>query len=172
MDFILQRRSVRQFEKAEMTKEDVEKILLAGQSAPSGCGKYPMEYIVLQKQEDLDWVAQNHPYSRFTDKAALCVIVCIVPSKAADFGSQMTFATIDAGAACENMILAARVLGYESTWTAIYPNKQIEEPFVKHFKIPEGCIPIAGISFGHKSPECHIAPVDKHKPEQIHYNTW
>ena len=30
MDFILQRRSVRQFEKTEMTKEDVEKILLAG----------------------------------------------------------------------------------------------------------------------------------------------
>lgn len=71
LDNIYNRKSVRQYTDKKITKEDLDKIIKAGISAPSGLNLQPWHFIVIQDKQTLIDMASIHEYSgMFKDATA------------------------------------------------------------------------------------------------------
>ncbi|CAL6096360.1 Nitroreductase [Hexamita inflata] len=170
MESIFDRRSTRQFTLHTATNEEIHTLLQAGMSAPSAMGKYPVSFIVLNEREQLKRVPQIHPYAAFTPEAAVAIIVCYEPGKAYPDHNPMIWAVQDASAATMNIITAAEMIGYGSTWTGIAPNQTIRTAFEKEFNIPEGVVPMAMVVVGKKAQNGQKA--EKFDQKKVHYGKW
>ena len=51
IDFILNRRSIRKYEKKQLPDNILDQILKTGQNAPSAANKQPIHFIILKDQE-------------------------------------------------------------------------------------------------------------------------
>lgn len=109
MDFfevIKKRRSVRSFEKVEIKKEDILKILEAGRLAPSGRNAQVWEFIVI---DDENIIKELGKIQSFISESSVIIGVIMDPEKS-------NFWVEDASAAIENMLLTITYLGYASCW--------------------------------------------------------
>eukprot|EP00703_Trepomonas_sp_PC1_P000768 JAP95838.1 Nitroreductase [Trepomonas sp. PC1] len=171
MEYILNRSSVRSFTKAEMSQEDVDKIVKAAMHAPSAVNLYPVHFIVLKSEEALKLYKENHPYAQFAASASMILITCIEPDKSFDkAGDKLLWAAQDGAAATMNAITAGEILGWNSVWTGIYPNLPLCEKIQKEFGIPEKILPLSGIVFGKAAGE--VKHAEKYKADKVHTNKW
>jgi nitroreductase len=100
------RASVRAFNPAPVSQEDLLKIVDAGRRAPSGGNRQPLQYVLVQKPEILK--ALETVQACFgTAGAAVGIIADPAVSR---------WWLEDAAAAAENMLLAIHALGYASVW--------------------------------------------------------
>lgn len=110
---IQERRSIRKFSEAPVTRDEVLAILEAGRWAPSGKNNQPWRYLVVQaddprKQGLEDCTSYRHLIS------GCQVCICVFLEKA-----RMYHAMKDAqgaGACIQNMLLAAHTLGLGAVW--------------------------------------------------------
>lgn len=113
LEVIENRRSYRGRYKPEaVPRDDLEKILKAGLSAPSGCNKQTVSLISVDDPGLLSRLkAVIDPPVAATAPAAVCVL-----TKRVNAYRNRCFAVQDYSAAIENMLLAAEALGYRSCW--------------------------------------------------------
>ncbi len=121
LETIRSRRSIRKYkEGAVVPKEDLKQILEAAMMAPSACNTRPWEFVVLQDREKLNELMKVHPYVAMLRTASLAVIVCAKPE--VQEGICPGYFPQDCGAATQNLLLAAKELGYGTCWCGVYPN--------------------------------------------------
>lgn len=166
MDTIFKRRSIRQYTDENITSEQLELLLRAGMAAPSAHNKQPWEFIVVNERENLNYLADNHPYAKMLKKAPLCIIVCGNKEKQPLEG----FYVQDCSAAIQNILLQAQDMGLGSVWIGLHPYEELMNVIRNKFNVPENVVPIAMISIGHPAEEKR--EITRYKEEMIHMNRY
>ena len=110
LEAIALRASVRSFARCVISDRELLRIVDAGRRAPSGYNRQPWEFIAIKDRALLRELAK---IQGCIGEAAAAVAVVL------DEGST-PYAREDAGAAIENMLLAAVALGYASLWVEGY----------------------------------------------------
>ena len=134
---LFNRRSIRNFTGKPIPKEDLEKIVDAGRLAPSATNRQMWDFVVITKKETLDHILHHFYASRKYETPesgkfdGASAIITVVMEKENEYWRE------DGSAATQNMLLAARALGYGSCWIEgqVRPH---EEHFKELLSIPEG----------------------------------
>lgn len=143
-----ERRSIRHFNKKELTKETIEKILQAGVLAPSARNRQPWEFIVIkddqnQKEDIANYLLESTDASTtltceaIKDCQALILVFANIENDLMDIQS--------VGACIENMVLKGTDLGVGSLWIGfiVHIEKYLQEMFHTDKKL------IAAVALGY-----------------------
>lgn len=146
IDIIAKRRSVRKYEPNPVPKDVLQKIIEAGNSAPSGCNAQEWRFVVVEDgkfRKKLTELALPQ-YKKWMEKAPEELrtmreeidavsddpVYYSAPAIVFVIGRGMTGA-LDCPMVCENMMLAARSLGIGSCWVffgqLVLGDKEIRE---------------------------------------------
>ena len=161
---ILERRSVRKFEDKAVERELIEKLLEAADAAPSACNKRPLEFYAVTNEEKLAEISKAGLFSRM--KAPLVILVVgnlgkALPSPLSDYWLH------DAGAACENILLQAVMLGLGACWCGVHPQKRVMAKVSQALGLTEKQIPFAIIKLGY--PEESHEPHSGYSEKRVHF---
>lgn len=96
----------------KIPRADLEKIVLAGIQAPSGCNAQTTSFVIVDDPSLMAKIADLVP--RPVVSGAKAVIVCLMETR--PVFKCMTFGIEDCAAATENMLLAITALGYATVW--------------------------------------------------------
>lgn len=169
LEAIQTRRSVRKFEKREISDDIVVKLLSAAMSAPSAANQQPWEFIVIKDRDMLDAIPAFSPFAKMAAHAPLGILICgdtrnlVAPR----------FWVQDCSAATQNLLIAAYALGLGAVWTGVYPMDPTDgrvTGFVKHCQLPEGVVPLAFVVLGY--PAETPPKQNRFNPYRIHTNVW
>lgn len=160
---IFTRRSVRNYEPGQLTKEQINNLLKAAMAAPSAGNSQPWHFVVVDDHNKLKQISSFHPYAKMASQAALAILVCAEPAleKFPGYWPQ------DCAAAVQNILLAAHAQGLGAVWVGIHPGND-SAPFKELFELPQGIEPMALVVIGSSSS----APEDpkRYLPERVHLN--
>ena len=160
-DAVLKRRSIRRYTGEQIREEDLLKILEAGLNAPSASNFQPWYFMALRSpekmQELLDIMSgvardhepliterfRKHPevarevqgFLQTLGGAQTCILVFRDKEEYPDFGDIITQSL---GAAIENMLLTATVLGLGSCWVAAPSETGADVEIKQHFAPDKG----------------------------------
>ncbi|HOT97654.1 MAG TPA: nitroreductase family protein [bacterium] len=168
LEMLFNRKSVRHFTGAAVSREALETLLRAGMAAPSAVNKQPWAFIAVTRRDILDRLAEGLPYAKMLDKAGAAIVVCGLEEKAN--AGMREYVIIDCSAATENILLAAEALGLGAVWTAAYPRPEREAWVRTVLGLPENVVPLCVIPVGHPTGEDR--PKDKFNPANIHWERW
>jgi len=166
VSIIYLRRSVRKYQNKDVGDEIVTELLRAAMHAPSAGNAQPWHFIVIRSEEKKQRIAEVHPYARMVLQAPVAILVCADPGLEIYKG----FWVQDCSAATMNILLRAVELGLGAVWCGVYPNEERVEAFRKIFGLPEHVVPFSIVPVGY--PAETPKPVDRFKPERIHYEAW
>jgi nitroreductase len=127
---ILKRRSIRKFKQNEIDSGVLEKLVNAARLAPQGANMQPLKYLVVSDRELADkvfehtkWAALVHPKRTPGEKERpVAYICCLCDTQIKESGWD-----VDAGAAIQNLILAATAEGIGSCWLGAINRKEIKQ---------------------------------------------
>lgn len=164
------RSSVRFFTEAEVTDDDIKKLIDAARLAPSAGNIQPWEFIVVRNREIRRRLAVAALHQRFIEEAPVAIVVCADQARSSmGYGSRGAnlYCIQDTAAATENMLLAARALGLGTCWVGAFHEDEVKSTL----RLPEGIRPVAIIPVGY--PAERPRPRHRRPIEQIvHYETF
>jgi nitroreductase len=163
------RRSVRRFEKREISDEIVERLLSAAMCAPSARNQQPWEFVVIKDRGMLDAIPAFSPYASMAARAPLGILVCGDTRNLPSPG----FWVQDCSAATQNLLISAHALGLGAVWTGVYPMDLSDgrvTGFVKHCHLPDGVVPLAFVVLGY--PAETPPKQNRFNEARIHANVW
>lgn len=167
LDNIATRTSIRNYEARKVEKEKIEKMLRAAMAAPTAMNKQPWHFVVVDKRDVLDALAEVNPYAKMLKKAPLAIVVCGDTDKMIEGGGR-DFWIQDASAATENLLLAAHAMGLGAVWTGAYPSEERCNGISGALSLSDNLIPLNVIVIGY--PAENPQPKEKFKEENISYN--
>ena len=146
------RYSVRKFKDAPVPREILDKILRAGQLAPTACNFQPQKILAVCSAEGLDKLKKC---TECHFNAPLALIVCN------DFSRSWTrpfdgksSGDVDASIVTTHMMLEAAELGVGSTWVMFFKPDAVKTEFA----LPEGVEPVAILPMGYPADDAVPAP--------------
>jgi len=152
LEVIKARRSVRKYTSQQVSDEQLNAILEAGLYAPTGRGTQDIAIVAIQDPEDIKTVSrlnieaigltEGNPYK---DSPTIVLIFAVDP-----YTQEM--AVLDGGAACENMLIAAKSLGLDTCWVhRTFPAFESEagRKLLKKWGLPEHARGVASFSLGY-----------------------
>lgn len=166
LDWIYTRRSIRKYTGKVIPESTIEEIIKAAMYAPSAVNKQPWHFIVVSERNILDRIREIHPYASFLATASHAILVCGDTELQHDEG----YYVVDCGAATQNLLLAAHMLGIGSCWIGVHPREERKKRFAELFGLPDHVQPYALVSLGYPQEEKKIP--ERFRPDRIHYNTW
>ena len=157
MDFLKlaeDRFSVREFSDKKVEKDVIEKILKAGQVAPTACNRQPQRIFVIESEEAL---TKFRKCTVCHFNAPLAMLVCFDKDECwkREYDGKSS-GDIDASIVCTHMMLEAAELGVGSTWVMHY----IPEAVKTEFELPENLESTAILVMGY--PKEGTAPSPLH----------
>lgn len=167
LDNIATSTSIRNYEARKVEKEKIEKMLRAAMAAPTAMNKQPWHFVVVDKRDVLDALAEVNPYAKMLKKAPLAIVVCGDTDKMIEGGGR-DFWIQDASAATENLLLAAHAMGLGAVWTGAYPSEERCKGISVALSLSDNLIPLNMIVIGY--PAENPQPKEKFKEENISYN--
>jgi len=141
-DAIKNRRSIRKFSDRKIEKEILEKIISAGQHAPSHCNTQGWKFVVVDDEKIKNKIFENG--GSFVIKDAPYGILTTYNSALSDNIEYSDYIQSSA-AAIENMLLTIHDLGLGGCWVCHLPRKKTLN---KILNIKSPYTPIAYIAFG------------------------
>jgi nitroreductase len=168
LKIMYQRKSVRNFTGAPVSKEELLELVKAGMAAPSAVNCQPWEFIIVTERTTLNKLGDALPYAKMLYKAGAAIIVCGIPELAHHKFPE--YAVIDATLASENILLAAEAMELGALWTAAYPYPDRMESVHKILHIPENIIPLNVIPIGHPTGE--DVQKQKFNEKKIRWEQW
>jgi nitroreductase len=117
---ILSRRSVRKYRAEPVAAEDLEWILEAGRQAPSAGNRQPWHFVVVTDPDRRQAVAAACNGQAFMADAGAIICACGLPAV-----SERWY-RVDPAIALENMVLAARALGYGTCWIGAFDEEAVK----------------------------------------------
>lgn len=161
---IYNRKSVRRFIKDRpVSNEDVQALIKAGMSAPSGKDTRPWEFVIINDRSILDKMAEELPTAKMLSQAPMAIVVCGDTIRS-------SYWYLDCSAATENILLAAEAMELGGVWTAAYPYRDRMATVIKHTNMPAQVLPLAVIPIGY--PMGNHSVKDKYDEKKIHMNKW
>lgn len=167
-DVVLNRRSVRTYNKCDIPDEAIKSMLNCAMSAPSAKNMQPWEFIVIRDRCTMAELAKALPYAKMAAEATVCIVVCAVPARANE--SRIEYAIIDASIASEHIVLSATALGLGSVWTALYPQLDRMTETKKILGIPAEIIPLSLIPIG--EPRFLQKTERRIHNDYVHFERW
>lgn len=110
MDLLLKRRSIRKYTEEKIPEKDLNLILSAGLSSPSGRNRKPWELIVVQNRETLEKLSHCRTGAAQMLAGAGCAILVFADREKTDVWTE------DCSIVMSNMHLMASSLGLGSCW--------------------------------------------------------
>lgn len=163
---IHERVSMRKFEKHAMKQEDIHAILEAGFEAPSAMNRRPYELIVNTDNAFWHDFSKTKPTCEIIASASLSIVVIGDSNK----NPTDEFLIEDCSCVAENMLLAAKDIGYDSLWAGVKWHSDFFDELIRHFHLPQGYFPIAVLCFGKGAEK--KAPVDRYDVSKVHQGTF
>ena len=154
-ELIRERYSVRKFDSRPVEKEKLDKILEAGQLAPTGCNYQPQRILVIQG-EDLQKMAACTPM-RFGQTAVLAV--CWDTTESWKDRTGKDIGVVDGTIVLTQMMYAAQEQGIGSLIVGMYKEALLRETF----RIPEHYGIVALLLLGYPAEDCLPHP-------QLHFD--
>ncbi len=152
MRLIADRYSVRKFDGRALEPEVIEKILRAGQLAPTACNRQPQRIAVINSPEGLE---KLHRCTECHFNAPAALLVCHDREACWKRGCDgKPSGDIDAAIVTTHMMLAASALGVGTTWVMHF----IPEAVRQEFAVPERLEPTALLVMGYPAPDAAPYP--------------
>lgn len=168
LEVLLKRRSIRRFKKKQVQREIVDKLVKAGQRAPTQSGIQSYSFILITDLEIRERILKTIEPQECMKQAPIWIIICIDFARPlelfkmlgveAEFGEVTKLFTgiIDACLAAENIVIAAESLGLGSVfigriWLAL---KSIAEII----NLPKDVLPILLLCIGYPDESPPLRP--------------
>lgn len=119
---IKKRRSIRSFQDKPVEKYKLNKILEAGQWAPSGLNNQPWRFVVIKNRLVKNKISQFTEYSYIIKRASSLILVFL--DKRESYSLIKDAQAV--GACIQNMLLCALDLGISSCWMGEILNQKAE----------------------------------------------
>lgn len=150
-DLIKSRRAVRCFMASELDEKTIEKILEAGQYAPSPQNSQPWHFTLIRSKETLKHLASAAQHASFLSKAPLLIIVTVnKETPIDDWLIQHNQHVYSGAAAMQNMWLAAWSLDIGCCWVTL--DETITRKLIS---IPDNQVLIGALALGHMEENTH-----------------
>jgi len=166
-EILFSRRSIRKYVKgATLPKELIEDLIHAAMCAPSARNKQPWHFIAVSKRENLDQLANHHPYGKMLHEACLAVLVC------GDLEMEETESYLiqNCAAATQNLLLAAHAAGLGAVWLGVHSREDRMQMMRDFFKLPPHIVPISLISIGYPN---EVKPRNNNfNPNRLRFEQW
>jgi nitroreductase len=152
------RRSVRQWRADPIPAELVSQVVTAATWAPCSCNRQSWKVLVLQKQEDKDFMKQFYPSAHNHFWASAPAVLVILMSSSAYNKADAHYAYLDAGAFIQNLLLATHSCGLGACWIGFMAwdalgNKRVSaserEAFHARFACPSDLVPVSLVPIGY-----------------------
>jgi nitroreductase len=111
---ILERRSIRTYKQEPIPQEHLQQILEAGRQAPSAANRQPWHFVVVGDPEQKRRVAEACNNQMWMASAAYILVAIGLPEVSTKWYK------VDVAIALENMVLAAKGLGYGTCWIGAF----------------------------------------------------
>lgn len=154
VDVILSRRSVRRYQKKEIPRDAMDKILEAGRQAPSAMNRQPWHFIVVtsneSKKELSKWLFTKH-----IKDSPVTIVGC-----AKTGFLDRKWSIIGTSIALQNMVIAAWALGIGSCWIGGFKEDKVKQLL----KIPDKWKIVALVTLGYPDKTPHVKrkkPIEK-----------
>lgn len=120
MNLIFERKSIRKFIDKEVEKNKIEKIVHAGQVAPTAGNQDEAEYIIVQDKKNLEKLSEVSPNAKPVKNAGVAIVLICNKNKLkyAENWQQ------DLGAVAENIWLETGFQGLGGVWIGVAPLQQ------------------------------------------------
>lgn len=162
LNFIIKRRSIRNYTDKAISEEAITILLKAAMSAPSAKNVKPWSFVVVTEKVVLEELAQAHPNGKMLAKAPLSIVVTGDLSE--DYWIQ------DCSASAQNILLAASGMGLGAVWLGVYPREDRIKAVREILQIPDDIGILCLLSIGY--PEKELPPRTQYDPNKIHRNKW
>lgn len=149
-DAIKLRTSIRSFTEANVSDDDIEKLIDAARRAPSAGNIQPWEFVVVRKPEMKRRLATAALDQNFVEEAPVVIVVCadqIASSRGYGSRGANLYCIQDTAAAIENMLLAACALSLGTCWVGAFHEEEVR----KALRVPQGIRPVAIVLIGYPS---------------------
>ncbi len=151
LDMAEQRYSVRSYSDRPIEKDKLDRILRAGQVAPTAVNSQPQKVFVIQSPEAMEKAKR---VTRFTFGAPVILLVCSDRDRAFVMKDGQYMGTVDATIATAHMMLEAWAEGIGSCWVRGFDR----DDAVREFGLPDNLVPEAMLPLGYPSDEARPGP--------------
>lgn len=163
------RYSVRDFSSKPVEPEKLEKILMAGQAAPTACNLQPQRILVIQDEEALQ---KMRKCTKCHFNAPLALLVCYDKEECwkREYDGKNS-GDIDASIVATHMMMEAYSLGIGSTWVMYF----IPEAVKEELKLPDTYEAVSLLVMGYPSENVkpHANHLNRKKREEtVFYNSF
>jgi nitroreductase len=158
-DAIAKRRSVRAYLDKEVEEEKLQKILEAGNAAPSAGDLQAYEIVVVKEREQKDALSKAARGQHFIAQASVALVLVANQKRSATrYAERGTglYSIQDATIAGSYIQLAATALGLATCWVGAYDDKGVAK--VVGANMEEGMIPVAVITIGYTNESPRATP--------------
>jgi len=163
-DVLRRRHACRNFAAREIPEEALAKVVYAAHRAPTG-GNIPYRFLIVVKDPVQLRLLRATAPGYFGDNA-IAIVICSdlrVDGGATKIDTEQC-CLYDAGAAAENIVLAAYALGLGASFIKSYSETAVS----KILRLPEGCRTELIVSLGYPAPD-EPPPIKKRKEGKITY---
>lgn len=158
------RKSVRHFTDAPVSKAQLEILVKAGMASPTAVNRQSWAFYVVTDKAILMRLSEQLPYGKMLAYAQAAIVVCGDMEKAGNLKDK-DYWVHDCAAASENILLAAESIGLGAVWTAAFPYDDRTIAVIKELNLPEKHIPLNVIPIGYPTGEDQAN--DKWKSENL-----
>lgn len=145
---IKNRRSVRKWEQKPLSVKNIIESVNLAKWAPSSCNRQVWKFLIVQKQQDKDFL-QIFTHQSFFTKAPFVVILLV---DITDYHKDIKhYAYLDTGAVIQNLLLIFHCKGMGACWIGVKHNKDYKsnsDKFRNYFHLDENLVPISIIPVG------------------------
>lgn len=170
MKEIFERQSIRKYTSLSVSNSDIENLLRAAMSAPSGYNQRLWEFIVIKDKNILKAITDIHPYSQMLKEAPLAIVVCGDLEKDKHALDWASYWDQDCAAATENILIEAQYLGLGAVWISGYPRKDVVHGLKNLLELPIKVIPLSIIAIGYPAEKKETP--DRYDKRKVHINKW
>ena len=151
-DLSQSRRSIRGFKEQDVSKDDLQKLLLAAQSAPSAGNCQPWFFYVIKDKGTQTEIINKSCNQKFMFSAPVFIVVCAdIKRTEPRYGERgrNLYCIQDTAAAIQNILLCAKDLGLGTCWCGAFAEDKLSE--VLHLE--KDMRPVAIIPLGYPDDE-------------------
>ncbi|MBI4145133.1 nitroreductase family protein [Candidatus Woesearchaeota archaeon] len=157
LEAIRTRRSIRKYLDLPLEFEKVGRVLDAGRLAPSAGNLQDWKFVLVVQPEKRLQIAEACLQQYWVATAPVLIIVCSEPKKSERYYGKRgedLYSTLNAGAAVENMLLAAHGQGLGACWVSAFDDAMLR----RAISVPDNAKPLAVITLGYPD-EKPVAPL-------------
>ena len=168
MDYLLNRRSVREFDlDKKLSYETLVELCKYGEAAPSARNQRSREYIVIDDKNILDELSNT---SKGSGVLRNCNTAIAVIGKSSEGLATLEMQPADLAASVENILLAATKMNICSCWIGIHPNEERISITNKVLNVKNGKFVYALIALGYPKSDDVFFDKEKFNLSDVYHN--